>query len=127
MMLFHHLLGFPKWIAEENMYVCLSGIESLLVRELALSCKLCVGLYIFMTGYGLCRSGVSYHSNIRRVWNLLLRYWVIFAAFIVAGIAVDEPLPSVRLLLRQAFGLCTATGYDWKYHTTIHPPYLLGM
>lgn len=121
MMLFHHLLGFPKWIADENMYVCLSDVGSLLVGELAMACKLCVGLYIFMTGYGLCRSGVSFRSSLGRVCNLLLRYWFIFAVFIAIGVLVGEPLPSVRLLLRQAFGISTATGYDWKYRTTIHP------
>lgn len=125
MMLFHHLFGFPQWILDENMYIGIACDGTTLERIVAVFCKLCVGLFAFTTGYAMYIQRERYKKltfRLKRAWQFLLQYWLIFALFLLFGLALHEPLPSPVRLLEQAFGLCTATGFSMKlYGGTIHP------
>lgn len=125
MMLFHHLFGFPQWILDGNMYVGIACDGTTLARIVAVFCKLCVGLFAFTTGYAMYIQRGRYQKlafRLQRAGQFLLQYWLIFALFLLFGLAAHEPLPSPVRLLEQAFGLCTATGFSMKlYGGTIHP------
>ncbi len=67
--------------------------------------KICVGMYVFLSGYGLAFSvrkyssdntlnGVQYKDYLyRRLFKLMMGYWVIYAIFfIVSWIAVSRPM-----------------------------------
>lgn len=59
--------------------------------------------------------------RIKKIISFLQNYWVVYFIFLMIGVIFKEPLPSAKLVIFQLFGVRTATGYDWKYFSTIHP------
>lgn len=59
MMLFHHTFYSSKAIAERvggEIAISYSPVSSQLIFSVAQSCKLCVPIFVFITGYGTYRS-----------------------------------------------------------------------
>lgn len=124
LMFYHHLFGFPFWIAEANMYIGTSFHGHILQEALGLVGKICVAIFAFISGYALYVNRQRYSKGrdfINKAVEFLLQYWVVFAIFIVLGILFKEPLPSLERFIAQCFGTCTATGFNWEYRNTIHP------
>lgn len=106
MMLYHHMFGFVSWILKSNMYFRYKIGNHTLQVILARYCKLCVGLFAFQTGYAMYLKSdeySSYKSVIKKIMNFLIRYWIVFLIFIIVGILIKEPLPTLKLLIEQLF------------------------
>lgn len=124
MMFIHHLFGFPNWITEQNMYVGTTFCGVAISYVVAQFCKLCVGLFAFTTGYSMFVQKERYSTFslcLLRAIRFLKQYWLIYICFLIVGVILKEPLPDLRILVLQLFGIHTATGFDWSYNTTIHP------
>lgn len=88
-MLFHHLFF------ETEAY-------GLFTQHVALICKVCVSMFLFLSGYGLSiqyakiNTGVSFKSKIsstikfllRRLYKFYINYWIIFAIIVPLGVFV---------------------------------------
>ena len=104
--------------------------ESFLVFQSALLAKVCVGIYVVLSGYGLAESIkhkaldlVSFYK--RRVMKLYLNYWFIAALFIPIGVLfMGRSLESVFGenayfgLLIQMLGLHMFTSVSYGYNPT---------
>lgn len=89
-MLFHHLFAFPDRIPKELHY-------SQLVTTIASFGRVCVPMFLFISGYGLAKAS---HKSLRYFWKRIkgfyFRYWLVFILFIplffVRGNLTFQPL-----------------------------------
>lgn len=83
MMLAHHLFAFPERIPEVE--ICGTLVN------LGHACKLCVNMFIFISGYGLAVSyagkGFSWRDLKSRTAKLYLSFWKYFVPFFVVACA----------------------------------------
>lgn len=97
MMLFHHLYIIPERIHQPWIgFVNYTGIN--VEQNMAVYAKLCVGIFAFLTGYGLCVKSVenanktmmgnlllSFKASIRQLIKFLKYFWFVFLIFIPIG------------------------------------------
>ncbi len=79
MMILHHLWGFPEKIPE----LPLSHLEV----QVGAACKICVSIFMFLSGYGLYYT-FGKKGTIRvlhRVLNVYKRFWQVFLIFVPVG------------------------------------------
>lgn len=127
MLLVHHL-----WYNE------VPGSMPFGIIGIAMRCKICVAMFIFLSGFGLARTDCSYKSIIKkRLPRLLSAYWLVAAVFIPIGIALygmtfkaAYPSGNVMLVILQVLGLNVIEplgGFNptWWYMDVIVPIYLL--
>lgn len=85
LLLWHHLFYIQNGLFDDiNLFKKIN-----LVQELGMFCKLCVVLFVFLSGYGLMaqaevKGGISDLKNwyMRRFKKLMLNYWAIWIAFV---------------------------------------------
>jgi len=88
MMLIHHLFYIQNGEYDD---ICLFG-NIYLVQEIGVFCKLCVSLFVFLSGYGLtvCNSvengALEFYTF--RFKRLLFNYWFIWLIFVPIGVFV---------------------------------------
>jgi hypothetical protein len=91
LMVYHHLFAFPDRISAVD-YKPLMIVGNLpldfLIGDFG---KLCVAIFLFLSGLGLYKSFQSKHQfnfrqALRRVFNFMLLYWLIFFIFIPMGL-----------------------------------------
>lgn len=87
LLLFHHLFYIQNGKYDDVALHIGGGIE--LVQYIALACKLCVAIFVFLSGYGL---GAKYIENcsakafyLKRFTKLLANYWFIWLLFVPLG------------------------------------------
>lgn len=90
MLLFHHL-WYENTDLDRNGVV--EGAEHIL-QMLSISCKQCVAIFVFLSGYGLCK---SYKGNVRtyfihRFIKLYFNYWFIWILFVPIGMLLFNRL-----------------------------------
>lgn len=82
MMLCHHLWGFPARFPD---YVIPHGLE---VFGFSF-CRLCVSIFLFISGYGLMKSAMNNEFGYKKSWdkikNTYLMFWKVFVIFIPIG------------------------------------------
>lgn len=111
MMVIHHVLGFPDKVS--------FTIPGLLVG-LASLCKLCVSIFIFMSGYALTTKYSSSNAfTIRelskRIYKLLLSYWKIFILFIPLGFLLNYRELHFLELVQNFFCLSCTYNREWWF------------
>ncbi len=101
-----------------------------LVYQSALLAKVCVGIYVILSGYGLAESAKSKSFNLlafykRRLVKLYMNYWFIAALFIPIGVFfMGRTLESVYgdgvygKLLIQMLGVHMFTDVSYGYNAT---------
>lgn len=96
MLLFHHLFNdYPEYEGHYVNYWPFTGDQ---VTNIALACRVCVAIFVFITGYGLAASYAKTFCNGRketpreltrfsltRWWNLMTRYWFVVVLAWVSG------------------------------------------
>lgn len=96
MLLFHHLFNdYPEYEGHYVNYWPLTGDQ---VTNIALACRVCVAIFVFITGYGLAASYAKTFSggrketpreltkfSLTRWWNLMTRYWFVVVLAWVSG------------------------------------------
>jgi hypothetical protein len=85
LMLMHHLWAFPDRLSSELKYVFnIFGNSS--IYYLGMFGKICVSLFFFLGGYGLCLSSKKRDFNIfNNIKKLYLKYWKVFLIFVPIG------------------------------------------
>ena len=93
-MLFHHLFNdFPEYEGYPINYLPFNDYR---LNQLALLAKVCVAMFVFVTGYGLTRSvesqkrkkslrtmGEYLYFSLSRWWSLMSKYWFIFLIMVL--------------------------------------------
>ena len=101
MLLFHHLFNdYPEYEGHYVNYWPLTGDQ---VTNMALACRVCVAVFVFITGYGLAASYAKTFPrgrketpreltrfSLTRWWNLMTRYWFIVVLAWVSGQFLDR-------------------------------------
>lgn len=102
MMMFHHLFNdYEEYAGHVVDYWPLTGDQ---VTAIALTCKLCVAVFVFITGYGLASSyerrfGDAVPSprdlaffSLSRWWRLMTNFWPVYLLALVCGPLGRSPL-----------------------------------
>lgn len=92
-----------------------------LVYYISLLSGCCVSIYLFCSGYGLAMSSkegkLSFKHNIKRIFKLLLNYWIILILFVGLGILLkDSRYPgSIKEFLLKFFLLSKSYNGAWWF------------
>ena len=123
LMLYHHLFVLQERIHCE--YFSVLNIFGFNVEvTLANFSKLCVCIFVFLTGYGLYYSLIKYSENIflsykkliKRAFSFLFNYWVIFLTFIPIGICLGVYKFDISDILCAFLGANTSRySSEWWY------------
>ena len=86
LLLFHHL-WYQDANADLNGNGVIDGMEAYL-QLVSISGKLCVSIFVFLSGYGLAKSyrGDLKYYFVHRFTKLYLSYWLIWVMFVPLGI-----------------------------------------
>ena len=132
LMIIHHLWAFPDRIPLENGFASTITIfgDSLFLY-LGLFSKFCVSMYMFLGGYGICKSWLSGKLDlVKKLKELYIAYWKIFLIFIPIGfiffseqtqycaeaaICDRFSLFSFDYLLKDFFGLTSTYNREWWF------------
>lgn len=114
LMMIHHLIGFPEWIADENKIIdealpVLYNAEHIFANRFG---KICVSMFTFFAGFGLSVREDKYRhfrSRAEKVLDIFASYWIIQAVYLIFGIAAGEPMPTISELILNIFSLGTGT------------------
>ena len=109
-MMMHHFWAFPDWVLDENTYWgVLNGNQSL-EFYIGNFGKICVSMYVFITGYAIYVNSDKYiflKDRLFRILRFLFNYWVFAFGFIVIGFIIGEPLPDIEHFIFNLFGYDT--------------------
>lgn len=87
LMLIHHLFYIQK-----GLYDDIDIMGHGMINTIGILCKVCVSIYVFLSGYGLCishpdRKPINLKAfYLRRFTKLYLNYWVIWLLFVPIGV-----------------------------------------
>ena len=131
MMLYHHLFSTPEIFGIE--YFSLLNIGGINIEQkMAWFFKICVGIYAFVSGYGIYRSiEKTKNENTHSFWGLLIaeykiifkkivsffmQYWLVFVIFIViVGFVFFKRPFEIKEFLLNFFGLSSSYNGAWWY------------
>src|SRR4051794_21728645 len=91
LMVYHHLFAFPNRIANVD-YTPIMVVNDLPLDQLIADFgKLCVAIFLFLSGFGLYKSfeakGIfTFQQGVKRIINFYKLYWIIFFIFIPIGL-----------------------------------------
>lgn len=109
MMILHHIWGFPEKIPE----LPLSHLEV----QIGAACKICVSIFMFLSGYGLYYT-FKKKETIRvwhRVWNVYKRFWQVFLIFVPVGFLFLSKPFAVQEFLANLFCLKFSYNQEWWF------------
>lgn len=119
LMLVHHLFTFPNRLPE-GAYISLFSYNGLTIEQFIGGFgKICVSLFLFLSGYGLYISyfgkTITIKSIIRRILNFYYHYWTVFMIFIPLGIILNKILFDFKEILFNWFGLSSSLNSEWWF------------
>ena len=110
MMVIHHLWGWPNNIPELDMPAYLVIIGK--------ACKLCVAIFMVLSGYGLAKSSngnVSWNQQIQRVYKLYCNFWKIAIPFYTIGWLVHYYTFDMFAFCGNMSGFIQTYNREWWY------------
>lgn len=117
MMLYHHLFVIPERISCD--YTALLDIIFPNAQHyLAVMCKMCVCIYVFLSGYGLYRalSGKTFLCMCKqvciRILKFMLIYVVVYVLFVPVGMFTGYYQMDIAALAKGIFGLGNISGFN---------------
>lgn len=129
MMLYHHLFSTPEALGIE--YISLLNFNGYnLELKTAWFFKICVGIYAFLTGYGMCRSLNSnietsidfiaklkhdYKMILKQLINFYIQYFIVFIIFIPIGFVFYNKTFVFVEFLKNLIGISSTYNGAWWY------------
>lgn len=119
LMVFLHVLGFPeRWPPDAHVLSVFPFLFGGLPLEVivAKAGKVCVSMFLFVSGYGMAISGpdgATWRTVVRRAYGFLKVYWLVFAAFV--------PLAFAMYSFQGLGGSLFAQEYGGEARYAMHP------
>lgn len=87
LMLMHHLFAFPDRIPHDaNIINSLPFIGANVDSYLANFGKICVAIFLFISGYGFAfKNKINFNYSIEKLKKLYFSFWLVFIIFIPIG------------------------------------------
>jgi hypothetical protein len=124
LMVYHHLFAFPDRISSVE-YTPLMMVGNLTLDQLIGEFgKLCVAIFLFLSGFGLyksfkAKSAFTFRQGVKRVINFFLIYWLIFFIFIPIGLTFfDDTLRftwNTKQFFYNLFALIHTYNGEWWF------------
>lgn len=124
LMVYHHLFAFPNRIAAVD-YKPIMMVDNLPLDQLIGQFgKLCVAIFLFLSGLGLYKSFESkhkftFHQGFIRAINFFTIYWIVFFIFIPIGLKYfDNTVRYVwnpKLFIYNLFALIHTYNGEWWF------------
>ncbi|MDD5794747.1 MAG: acyltransferase [Clostridiales bacterium] len=113
LMVMHHLFAFPDRIKNVS-YVALLKINNVDIEFIiAQYGKICVSVFLFLSGYGMYYILKNNKRPINRLSKLLINYWTVFILFIPIGFLFFKvPFRVGELILNL---LCIKSSYNGEW------------
>ena len=86
LMLIHHFFSFPDWINSGNEFIGIPFLESTIEFYIGTFGKMCVTIFLFLTGYGLFYSYQkrdAYPYSLKKLGVFLINYWLILCLIFI--------------------------------------------
>ena len=133
LMLFHHLFCIPERLNNNFISVFPPDTQfAMLEVKIAWLCKMCVGIYAFITGYGmfirmdqarnkynaanpLLNLFYGYKKSLKSLLSLFERYWLVFAVFVPMGFIFFGREFETKEFFMNLFGLSRTYNGEWWY------------
>lgn len=115
LMLYHHLFVFSGKIHCD--YFSVTNIFGINIQtHIAYFCKICVCIFVFLSGLGLYESlkkqnthiGTTYKKLVTKALHFLVNYWVIFLIFIPIGLYMGVYNFDIRKIILAFIGIKTS-------------------
>lgn len=106
-MMIHHLFAFPDRLDYlfDNRYLVRLGQE----------CGIVVGLYVFISGYGLALTHLSVKTLLRKIWSLWKNYSYIFFIFVPIGFLLGVYKFDFIEFLSNLFFVKSSYNHEWWF------------
>lgn len=114
LMIILHLFSNP---AKEYISICcIKGetIEHIFTKF----CSICVGIFVFLSGYGMMikySSNISYKNICKKILKFYINYWYIFLIFIPIGLGMGIIEFDFKRLILNFLGLISDYNYEWWF------------
>lgn len=121
LMFAHHLFPFQDRIAPGNEFLPLIRFgDTNLAYIIGHAGKLCVAIYLFLSGYGLyitvMKNGRFTITNVfKRLKKLYINYWVILFIFVPIGFAIGVKVFNAREFLYNFFAIDLTYNGEWWF------------
>jgi len=126
MMLYHHLFSVPDALGTQ--YYSLLNIGGINIElRMAWFFKLCVGIYAFVSGYGLCRAikrdkdsfigslRNGYICVFKKLFSFYKQYWLVFVIFVPIGFVFFNRQFVLSEFLLNLLGISSTYNGAWWY------------
>lgn len=123
LMFIHHLFAFPERI-EAVSYVSIMPFLKINGKNLefyiGIFGKVCVAMYLFLSGYSLGISeeknkGFTYKDSIYRIKSLYLNYWIVFIIFIPIEFILAQKSFNIIEFVQNLIGLSSSYNGEWWF------------
>jgi hypothetical protein len=124
LMMLHHLFRFPDRIEGVSYVSVLPFFQPTVEYLLGDFGKICVAMYLFLSGYGLYAASskkgkFTFRDSVQRVVKFLINYWVVFLLFIPIGLIWFSSNPryhwNVTELIKNFFTLSGSYNGEWWF------------
>lgn len=121
LMLTHHLFAFPDRIHIEASYLSILSISGNNVEFiLGVFGKICVSIYIFLSGYGIYMSSakkesITLKNSFKRIKKLYINYWIVFIIFIPIGFIFFNKELNMREFILNFIGWSSSYNGEWWF------------
>lgn len=117
LMLTHHLFAFPDRILPPNYYIHLFGLN--IEHTIGVFGKVCVAMYLFLSGYGLCsmemKRKIYIKDLLNKIRSLYLNYWIVFILFIPVGFLMFNVKFNLYEFIKNFIGISSSYVGEWWF------------
>lgn len=121
LMLIHHLFAFPDRINLNQGYVSLLSIGGNNIEFIiGIFGKICVSMYIFLSGYGIYMSSLKSNKitlkySLVRLKKLYINYWIVFIIFVPIGFIFFNRELNIREFILNFVGWSSSYNGEWWF------------
>lgn len=116
LMLIHHLFNLKFYETNHVIPILINNYE--VDAYLGKFGKICVGIFVFNTGYVFFSKPNFYdtwNKRFKRLFKFLISYWILCILFCLYGYCINEPLPTIANFIKNLFGITTGGNIQVTY------------
>ena len=98
LLLYHHLFRSTDYF---SLYHTFSDTWAIVIQKTAHHSRVCVALFLFMSGYGLVKSAaqsrtdITFRFSLSHIFKILPMLWLIYILFVPIGFLFGKSMPAV--------------------------------